>query len=100
VTGRGAAPRPEGRTATYPLEEPFTGWTFTARLDFPARYLEEMQSGDLLRVCRAMDTYLIVAHNFPGIDGTPAPSMLDVWPVDGVLAALRAWQRGSKLPNP
>jgi hypothetical protein len=101
VTEREAAPRLEGRTADFELAAPYTGWTFTARLDFPARWLEELASSNVLRVCAALDRFLIVDHNFPDIDGNVAASMLDVYPAEAVVYAVAAYQRGtSTLPNP
>ena len=88
---RAAAPSPPARTATLTLEAPYDGWTFTIRLDYPARVLEQLLSGSVVTITHALDS-LVVDHNFPDVEGNVAASMLDVFPVDGVLAAFDAYQ--------
>lgn len=86
-----AAPGLPARTATLELEAPYEGWVFTIRLDYPARVLEQLLSGSVVTITRALDT-LVIEHNFPDVDGKVAASMLDVYPVEGVLAAFDAYQ--------
>lgn len=101
TTERVAAPRVEHRTVELELPSPYEGWRFTARLDFPARVLMDLQSGDFETVIKAMDTVLVVDHNFPDVNGDIAASMLDVDPLDAVMTAVTTYSNHrTTLPNP
>lgn len=101
MTGPEAAPRLEGRTVTLELDTPYQGWWIEWRTDFPARYLEAMAEADSWpAVCRVLDRWIVVAHNFPDLDGNVAASMLDVMPIEAVGAAMAAAKKASALPNP
>lgn len=79
------------------------GGTVEVYTDFPVRALEELQSGDIVRVCRALDRYVVVpgSHALTDLDGNPAASMLDVFPASQVVALLDAYSKASNtLPNP
>jgi len=83
---RQAARRPEPRTVTVRLNSEYTGWEVTARADFPARVLADLQSDSIERIFGALDR-IVVDHNFPDADGKLATSFADVDPYDGVLRA-------------
>lgn len=80
------APRPASRTVTVALTGEFAGWELTARADFPAAFLADLQSGQMDRIIAVLDT-IVVEHNFPTTDGTLAASMGKVDPFDGLLVA-------------
>ena len=78
---RGAA-KPAGRDpVVLRLSGAFEGWEATVRVDFPARVLEELNSGENGRVCRAFDR-IMVTHNMPDAEANVADSLLDVEPLD------------------
>ncbi len=88
------------RTITLELAGDRTVEVYT---DFPARALEELQSGDIVRVCKALDRYVIVpgSHDLTDIDGQVATSMLDVYPTAAVSAVIDAYVKATNtLPNP
>jgi hypothetical protein len=95
-----AASRPAPRTVDVVLESgPFAGWSCTARADFPARILADLQSGSVDRITTALGKIVLV-HNMPGEDGEPAADIADVDPYDGMLAIAGAvFDRLAKLPN-
>lgn len=93
----------ERRTIGLELAGAYAGRELEVYTDFPARALEELQSGDLVRVCRALDRYVIVpgSHDLTDLDGEVAPSMLDVYPTDAVSAVIDAYVKATNtLPNP
>jgi len=96
--------RPAGRPAPRTVDVTvaageFAGWSCTARADFPARVLADLQSGSIDRIMVALDV-IIVDHNFPGADGELAETMADVDPYRGLLAvAGDALDAIGKLPN-
>lgn len=94
------AQRPPGRTAELELPAPYEGWTATVRLDFPARILFDLGSGELDQVCEGLDA-IIVEHNFPDETGNLAKSMADVDPAWAVVALLKAYNKHrATVPNP
>ena len=97
---RGAAPRPEPRTVEVSIVKgDFAGWEATARADFPARVLADLQSSDIARIMGALDI-IVTAHNFPDSTGELAATMADVDPYDGLLAvAGEIFDAIGKLPN-
>jgi hypothetical protein len=95
---RSAAARPEVRTVTLSLPEPYAGWTFTARTDYPARVLEDLTSDNIFQVARALNL-IVLEHNFPDINGNVAGDLMDVDPVGGIIAALGEYNRSRKVPN-
>lgn len=79
------AKRPEARTVTVTISEgEYASWEATARADFPARVLSDIESGKIDRIMAALDG-IIVSHNMPGSDGELAASMADVDPYAGLL---------------
>ena len=96
--------RPAGRPAARTVEVEitageFAGWACTARADFPARVLGDLQSGSIERIMRALDV-VVVAHNFPGSDDELAATMADVDPYGGLLkVAGEVFDAIGKLPN-
>lgn len=83
------APRPEPRTVIVGVAEGrFAGWKARVLLDWPAELLEEFTSGDMARIMAGAER-IIVEHNFPTTDGTHAPSLAKVDPVQGLLAVLK-----------
>jgi hypothetical protein len=99
VTTQGTGKRPEPRTVTVRGEGAYETWEVTARADFPARILFDLQSKDLATFFDALDR-IVVTHNFPGEDGELAPSMADVDPREGAqLLAGRIFDAIAALPN-
>lgn len=85
MTARTAAAAPARRTVTGRVSTgPFTGWEVTGHVDFPARVLADLQSGNLDRLLPALDK-IVTEHNLPDADGKVAQSMADVVPYDGML---------------
>lgn len=78
------------RTIRIELPEPYTGYWVSAKADFPARVLVELQSGEFERTLEAF-TALVIDHNLPGSDGKKAVHMLDVDPFDMVQKAIAGW---------
>lgn len=97
---RRPAKRPAQRTVTVVIESgDFEGWEATARADFPARILTDLESGKVARIMAALDV-IIVDHNFPSADDQLAETMADVDPYDGLLAVADAIFRAiEKLPS-
>lgn len=94
------AARPPARTVDVVIDDGlFAGWAATARADFPARLLVDIDSGRAGPVVTAMET-IILTHNMPGADGKLARSIGDVEPYDGLLAIAGAVLEAiGKLPN-
>jgi hypothetical protein len=96
---RRAAARPVARTVDVQGKGDFAEWSATARADFPARVLADLQSGSIERIMVALDT-IVIDHNFPDVDGEIAASMADVDPYDGLLEiAGGIFDAIGKLPN-
>lgn len=82
---RKAAKRPEARLVHVVIAEgDFVGWEATARADFPARLLSDLQSGSVDRLIHVLDE-IITDHNFPDANDEAAESMADVDPYAGLL---------------
>lgn len=80
-----AAKRPPTRTVSITLDKgDFAGWEMTARADFPAKYLADLQSGSVDRIIRVLDG-IVVSHNLPDDNDQVASSMGDVSPYAGLL---------------
>lgn len=89
MTTRTAAKAPARRTVTATVSGgAFDGWEATAHVDFPARLLADLQSGDIGRILPALDK-IITDHNMPDADGGVADSMGEVVPYDGMLEVAR-----------
>jgi hypothetical protein len=73
---RKPARRPEPRTVDIKLDGELGGWEFTAKVDFPAKWLTDLGT-DLGAVVAVLDR-IVIDHNFPGEDGELAESMGDV----------------------
>lgn len=97
---RRAARRPAPRVVTVTIEAgDFAGWSATARADFPARLLADMQSGDIGRLLAVLDA-IIVEHNFPNSEDGIAATMNDVDPYGGLVeVAGELFDAIGKLPN-
>ncbi len=78
------------RTARIDLPEPFAGRYVVARLDFPARVLIELQSGEFERTINAFNA-IVVEHNLPDSNGEKAESLLDADPFKMVERAIELW---------
>jgi hypothetical protein len=98
VTNR-PAPRPTPRTVHVKLSGAFDGWEVTARADFPARLLADLQSGELTRIWTVLDE-IVTEHNLPNGQDELADAMADVDPYDGLLeVATGIFDAIGKLPN-
>lgn len=97
---RKPAARPAARTVTATIAKgDFAGWEATARADFPARLLADLQSGNIARIIGVLDA-IIVDHNFPNADDELATSMGDVDPYTGLMEVAGAiFDAIAKLPN-
>lgn len=91
--------QPEPRTVQASGSGDCADWHIVMRSDFSARMLEELRSGDAGRIMLSADK-LVVSHNFPGIDGEVAASILDAVPLDcAVEVVSAALVMIGKLPN-
>ena len=97
---RKPAHRPAARTVSITIDKgDFAGWEATARADFPARLLADLQSGNIERIIGVLDA-IVVDHNFPNKDDELAASMGDVDPYTGLMAAAgEIFDAIAKLPN-
>lgn len=96
---RKPAKQPARRTVTVTLAGEFEEWAFTARADFRAKVIADLQSGDMDRIIRALDSVL-VDYNFPDADtGELADGMGNV-DTEGLGAVLDGlFDAIGKLPN-
>lgn len=93
----GAKPKP--RTVEVTGSDLWATWACTARVDFPARLLADLQSGSVDRILAAMGV-IIVSHNFPGEDGELAADLGSVDPYTGLVAmAGEVIDAIGKVPN-
>ena len=81
---RKAAKRPSQRTVSVILDGEFAGWEATARADWPARWMEDLDPEDVPRFMSFLDR-IILSHNMPNADDEIADSMMDVDPYEGVV---------------
>ena len=82
---RPVAKRPPARTAEITIKAgPYAGWWCLVRADFPARTLQEFNSGDVTRILGAFAS-LVVEHNLPDSSGALAADLMDVDPYDGLV---------------
>lgn len=96
---RQAAPRPETRTIDVALGGAYQGWEVTAKADFRAGLLVDLQSGSVERVIAAMDE-IVIDHNFPNSAGEIAANMAQVDPYGGLIeAGIAIFTKLGKLPN-
>ena len=97
---RKAAKRPAPRTVTVTVEKgDFEGWEATARADFPAALLADLQSGSIDRIIAVLDS-IVVEHNMPDSEDGVAASMAQVDPYAGLLAVAKdIFDAIGKLPN-
>lgn len=99
MSAQGTAKRPEARTVTVRGEGTWDGWEVTARADFPARVLFDLQSNDLPTVFAALDS-IVIAHNLPDERDELAQTMADVDPRGGALhMAGLVFEAIGNLPN-
>lgn len=86
-----AAPvKPQPRTLRIDLPAPYEGFYAVARLDFPARVLTELQSGDFERQLAAFDR-IVIEHNFTDTDGQTPTSLAEVDPWKMVELSMQVW---------
>jgi hypothetical protein len=100
VAKRKPAKRPAPRTVHVLIADgDFAGWEATARADFPARVLSDLQSESIERIMHALDV-IIIDHNFPDASDQLAETMQDVDPYEGILKiAGELFDALGKLPN-
>lgn len=90
--------RPAPRTIRIDLDEPYKGFFVVAKVDFPARVLSDLQSGDFEKAIDAFSR-VVIEHNLPGEDGAVAGHLADVDPFDLVKTAMERWgEELGKLP--
>lgn len=84
-------------TVKIELSGEFAGWWIEMRKRVSARVLIDLQGEPAVQF--AAFEKLTVAHNFKGIDGNAAESVLDA-PVDAVAQAMTKWSESlATLPN-
>lgn len=100
MTARKAAKRPAPRTVTATIEGgDFDGWSATARADFPARLVIDLNSGQVDKILGVLEA-IIVEHNMPDSEGEIADHLADVDPYSGLLAVANALgDQLAALPN-
>lgn len=97
---RKAAKRPQPRTVTVTIAKgDFEGWEATAKADFRAGLLGDLQSGSIDRIIKVMDA-IVIDHNMPDSEDEVAKSMGDVDPYSGMVELATAiFDAIGKLPN-
>lgn len=97
---RKAAKRPAPRTVHVVIDKgDFEGWEATARADFRAGLIEDLQSGDISRIIGVLDA-IVVDHNMPDVNDEIAQKMADVDPYSGLMEiAAEIFDAIGKLPN-
>lgn len=97
---KSAAKRPAARTVSVQITTgEFAGWEATAKADFPAGILSDLQSGDIERLIRALDR-IVVDHNFPNSSDEVAESLADVDPYEGlIVVATQLFEKIGSLPS-
>jgi hypothetical protein len=97
---RKAAARPVSRTVTVAIPKgDFEGWEATARADFPAGLLADLQSGSIVRIIGVLDS-IVIDHNMPDVNDEVAKSMAEVDPYSGLMEVATAiFDAIGKLPN-
>jgi len=83
TTAKRAGRKPKPRTVTVTGPGEFSTWECTARADFPARLMVDLQSGNVSLVLAAFGA-IVVEHNFPNVDGEIAATLEDVDPYTGL----------------
>lgn len=88
---RSVARRPEPRTIDVELPDSsgFPGWWARVRVDFPARLVGDLNSGDLDRMIAGLEV-IVLDHNMPDEHGDRAARLGDVDPYTGLVAVLGA----------
>lgn len=93
------AKRPTPRVIEVQGEGEYAEWQATARADFAAHYLADLQSGDLGHIISVLDA-IVTEHNFPNERGELSASMGDVDPYEGLLhMATAIFKAIGTLPN-
>jgi hypothetical protein len=97
---RKAGRRPAPRTIHVVIESgDFEGWEATARADFRAGLIGDLQSGNIERIMHVLDEILI-EHNMPNRDDEIAATMADVDPYGGMVEISgMIFDAIAKLPN-
>lgn len=100
TTKRRPAKRPTPRTVTVTIDKgDYEGWEATAKADFPAGLLADLQSGSIERIIHVLDK-IITDHNFPTADDELATSMAEVDPYGGLLEVANGlFDAIGKVPN-
>jgi hypothetical protein len=90
--------KPAARTIRVDLQAPYEGFYAVIKVDFPARILLELQSGDFGRTMEAFSK-LVIDHNLTDEFGNKATSFLDVDPVELANKVIERWgDELGKLP--
>lgn len=90
--------KPQARTIRVDLAAPFEGFYAVVKVDFPARVLIELQSGDFARTMEAFSS-LVIDHNLTDTNGAVVKSFLDVDPVEMANKVIESWGNElGKLP--
>lgn len=97
---RKAARRPTPRTVSVSVTKgEFEGWEATAKADFPAGLLGDLQSGNIDKIIGVLDA-IVIDHNMPDMDDEIAKSMAEVDPYAGLMEiANLVFDAIGKLPN-
>lgn len=97
---RKAAKRPKPRTVHVLIESgDYEGWEMTARADFPAALLGDLQSGSIERIIHVLDK-IVIEHNMPDSDDEIAATMNEVDPYGGLMEIGKGiFDAIGKLPN-
>ncbi len=95
-----AAKRPAPRTVEITVRGgDFDGWSATARADFPAGLLADLQSGQISRIIGVLDA-VVIEHNMPDANDEVAATMSEVDPYSGLMEVATAiFDAIAKLPN-
>ncbi len=79
------AARPPARTVEVEVAKgPFAGWAASARADFPAGLLVDLESGTAAGVIAALKV-IVLEHNMPNTAGELAATLDEVDPYDGLM---------------
>ena len=90
--------KPAARTIRVDLPAPYEGFYAVVKVDFPARILLELQSGDFERTMEAFSK-LVIDHNLTDESGVKVTSFLDVDPVELSNKVIEHWGNElGKLP--
>jgi hypothetical protein len=79
------AARPPARTVDVEVKSgAFAGWAASARADFPAGFLVDLESGTAAGVLSVLKV-IVLKHNMPNSKGELAATIAEVEPYDGLM---------------